>query len=245
MKGKSTVKKAILLAAGRGKRLQPHTDNIPKPLLVHQGKPTLDYIMDSLQVAGVNDVVLVTHYLAEQLEQYAVNRSETSEQRVRCIRQEVLSGTADALQCVLNECPEFETESFLLSATDYLLPINFFNELIQFHQSHSMGLSVSMKALPESELAGRSSIRFYDDQSIAEIVEKPPAGTAPSTMGANLTFILPGDIVPYVSKVSVSPRGEKEIQQAINSWLHAGGQGRGLTQDTPSEWSVQSSPSNL
>lgn len=237
----STVNRAILLAAGRGKRLKPYTDNTPKPLLVHQGKPTLDYLMDSLQVAGINDVVLVTHHLADQLEQYAQQRSEASGQRVRCVRQAVLSGTADALQCVLNECPEFEEESFLLSATDYLLPIDFFNELMQFHQSHAMGLSVSMKALPESELAGRSSIRFYDDQSIAEIVEKPPIGTAPSSMGANLTFILPNDMVPYVSKVPVSPRGEKEIQHAINSWLCAGGQGKGLLQATPSEWTAESS----
>lgn len=236
MSDSRVVKKAILLAAGRGKRLKPHTDNTPKPLLIHNGKPTLDYLMDSLRVAGINDVVLVTHYLAEQLEQYSVHRSQVSDQRVQCVQQEELIGTADALECVLNKCPEFAAQSFLLSATDYLLPRRFFPELIEFHESHTFGLSVSMKALQESELEGRSSIRFKADQSIAEIVEKPAAGTAPSSMGANLTFVLPGEIVPYVSQVPVSPRGEKEIQHAINSWLSAGGQGRGLLQETPSEW---------
>jgi NDP-sugar pyrophosphorylase family protein len=195
--------------------------------------------MDSLQVAGIKDVVLVTHYLGEQLEGYATRRALKSDQRVRCIQQPLLSGTADALQCVLNEYPEFGAHSFLLSATDYLVPMNFFPELIQFHESHSKGLSVSMKALPESELQGRSSVRFNVDESIAEIVEKPPAGTAPSSLAANLTFVLPGAIVPFVSRVPVSPRGEKEIHHAINSWLIAGGEARGLLQDTPSEWSPE------
>lgn len=236
MTGQGGVTKAILLAAGRGKRLKPHTDHTPKPLLEHNGKPTIDYLMDSLQVAGINDIVLVTHHLSDQLQAYATRRTLASDQRVRCTHQEHLSGTADALQCVLNEYPEFESHSFLLSATDYLVPINFFPELIQFHEAHSMALSVSMKALPESELVGRSSVRFNEDKSIAEIVEKPPAGTAPSPLAANLTFILPGDIVPYVSQVPVSPRGEKEVQHAINNWLMAGGQAMGLLQDTPSEW---------
>lgn len=233
------ITKAVLLAAGRGKRLKPHTDQTPKPLLVHDGKPTIDYLMDSLQVAGISDVVLVTHYMGEQLEAYAQHRATVSNQRVRCVQQQLLSGTADALQCVLNEYPEFGADSFLLSATDYLVPLSFFPELLEFHQAHSMGLSVSMKALPESELQGRSSVRFNSDQSIGEIVEKPPAGTAPSSLAANLTFVLPGTIVPYVSQVPVSPRGEKEIQHAINSWLSAGGQAAGLLQDTPNEWSPE------
>jgi len=230
---------AILLAAGRGKRLKPHTDSTPKPLLVHDGKPTIDYLMDSLQKAGINDVVLVTHHLSEQLEAYAIQRAQLSNQQVRCVQQETLSGTANALQCVIEEYPEFRTHSFLLSATDYLVPIEFFPELMHFHQSHSMELSVSMKALPENELEGRSSVRFNDDQSVAEIVEKPAVGTAPSSMAANLTFVLPKDIAPYVSQVPVSPRGEKEIQHAINSWLYDGGTASGILQETPSEWSPE------
>lgn len=245
MRRKFAVTQAVLLAAGRGKRLKPHTDHTPKPLLIHEGRPTLDHLMESLQAAGINDVVLVTHHLAGQVEAYAKHRIMVSDQRVRCVQQSELTGTADALQCVLKQYPEFGAQSFLLSATDYLVPIEFFPELISFHQEHSADLSVSMKALPESELQGRSSVRFNDDNSIGEIVEKPPAGTAPSSLAANLTFILPKAIVPYVAQVPVSPRGEKEIQHAINSWIIAGGQARGLTQDTPQEWSPDEDQTNL
>ncbi|MFK7893281.1 MAG: nucleotidyltransferase family protein [Granulosicoccus sp.] len=238
MMKKLAVKRAVLLAAGRGKRLRPHTDTTPKPLLVHRGKPTLDYLLGSLLSAGVDEVILVVNYRGEQIEQYARLWSAGHKQAVEVVYQSHLFGTAHALQEVIEERPEFVQEPFVLSATDYLVPGSFFSDFLHFHAEHDGDLSVSMKALDDAELASRSSVRFTDDQCIAEIVEKPVAGTAPSNVGANLTFVLPPSIVAYVDDVSVSPRGEREIQQAINAWLSEGGVARGLLQSTPAEWSA-------
>ena len=44
---------AVLLAAGRGKRLAPHTDRVPKPLLSLNGRPLLEYALHHLKQAGV------------------------------------------------------------------------------------------------------------------------------------------------------------------------------------------------
>src|SRR5439155_820049 len=60
---------AILLAAGLGTRLRPHTLTTPKPLLPVQGRPILDWTLGALP-KSVDRVVVVTHYLAEQVEQY-------------------------------------------------------------------------------------------------------------------------------------------------------------------------------
>lgn len=234
------ITRAVLLAAGRGKRLQPYTDNTPKPLLIYRGKPTLDYILDSLEAANVSDIVLVTHHLSEQLEQYAQLRTARSNQNLSCVRQEYLFGTSHALQSVVEHCPEFFDESFLLSATDYLVSREFYSNLLNFHAEHGAPLTVSLKQLPEAELTARSSVRFRQDDSIAEIVEKPPLGTAPSRVGANLSFVLPPDILSYVEDVPVSARGEREIQQAINMWIQAGGCARGLIQPVPLEWEANS-----
>lgn len=236
---KPPVQRAVLLAAGRGTRLKPFTDKTPKPLLVHRGKPTLDYLLGSLLAAGVDDVILVTHYLSEQIEQYAQAWSAGHRQRIQLVHQSHLFGTAHALNSVIEQAPDFVTQSFILSATDYLVPRTFFPDLLTFHASHADDLSVSMKALDEKEVTGRSSIRFVDDQSIIEIVEKPAPGTAPSLIGANLTFVLPPSIVPYIDEVPVSPRGEHEVQQAINAWLRQGGKARGLLQPTPREWQME------
>lgn len=233
---KAPVTRAILLAAGRGTRLQPYTDATPKPLLVHRGKPTLDYLMDSLLAAGVSDVVLVTHYLGEQIEAYAELRAARSQQRVRCVHQSHLFGTAHALQAVIDTTPDMVDMPFVLSATDYLVPREFFVNLLKFHAAHDGSVSASLKQLDESELTSRSSVRFNADHSIAEIVEKPDPGKAPSSVGANLTFVLPSAIVPHVGDVPMSPRGEQEVQQAINSLISAGETAYGLIQPIAAEW---------
>lgn len=236
MNTRAPVVRAVLLAAGRGTRLQPYTDTTPKPLLVHRGKPTLDYLLDSLLTAGVSDIVLVANHLSEQIEQYAKLRCASHAQRVRVARQSHLAGTAHALECAIEQFPDIVSEFFILSATDYLVPRTFFGDLLGFHAEHDAEVTVSMKTLDADEMAGRSSIRFLDDESIVEIVEKPAPGTAPSPIGANLTFVLPASIVAYLEEVPLSKRGEREVQQAINNWLRQGGKARGLLQAVPSEW---------
>ncbi|WP_052046208.1 nucleotidyltransferase family protein [Candidatus Paracaedibacter symbiosus] len=64
------IDQAILLAAGFGKRLQPLTLTTPKPLLPVQGTPILAHLLDRLRQHGVKKVVVNTHYLAQQLEDY-------------------------------------------------------------------------------------------------------------------------------------------------------------------------------
>lgn len=61
---------AFLLAAGFGKRLKPLTDELPKPLVLLQGKPLIARNLELLSKAGIKRVVVNTHYLAEKLEKY-------------------------------------------------------------------------------------------------------------------------------------------------------------------------------
>jgi MurNAc alpha-1-phosphate uridylyltransferase len=66
--------KAFVPAAGLGERMRPLTDNCPKPLLVIDGKPMLDRILDTLLEAGVTDVVVNTHYLGQMIIDHLKNR---------------------------------------------------------------------------------------------------------------------------------------------------------------------------
>ncbi len=58
---------AMLLAAGRGERMRPLTDTCPKPLLVVQGKPLMQWPMEALARGGVDTVVINTAWLGEQI----------------------------------------------------------------------------------------------------------------------------------------------------------------------------------
>ncbi|MBM4197713.1 MAG: nucleotidyltransferase family protein [Gammaproteobacteria bacterium] len=59
--------KAMILAAGRGERMRPLTDTLPKPLLVARGRPLIEHHLDALVRAGITDVVINLGWLGERL----------------------------------------------------------------------------------------------------------------------------------------------------------------------------------
>lgn len=67
-------KKAFVLAAGRGERMRPLTDNCPKPLLEVGGRTMLDRALDALAAAGVEEAVVNTCYLPEMIEAHLTRR---------------------------------------------------------------------------------------------------------------------------------------------------------------------------
>jgi MurNAc alpha-1-phosphate uridylyltransferase len=64
-------KRAIVLAAGFGQRMQPLTNGKPKPLLAVKGMPLIDYGFARLSEAGCDPIVVNVHYLADQIEAWA------------------------------------------------------------------------------------------------------------------------------------------------------------------------------
>jgi len=60
--------KAMILAAGRGERMRPLTDKIPKPLLVVRGKPLIQYHIEALVQAGITQIVINHAWLGEKIE---------------------------------------------------------------------------------------------------------------------------------------------------------------------------------
>lgn len=59
---------AMILAAGRGERMRPLTDSVPKPLLKIQGKPLIEYHLEALKRAGYQRVVINHAWLGQQIE---------------------------------------------------------------------------------------------------------------------------------------------------------------------------------
>jgi MurNAc alpha-1-phosphate uridylyltransferase len=61
---------AMLLAAGRGERMRPLTDTVPKPLLIVRGKPLMQWHVEALAAGGFHDVVTNTAWLGDKIEQH-------------------------------------------------------------------------------------------------------------------------------------------------------------------------------
>ena len=85
------LSKAVILAAGRGTRMQALTDQVPKPLLEVGGRPLLARVVDNLRQAGLADLLIVTGYRAEQVESHFAD-----ETGITFRRQQVRDGTARA-----------------------------------------------------------------------------------------------------------------------------------------------------
>jgi MurNAc alpha-1-phosphate uridylyltransferase len=67
-------KRAMILAAGVGKRMRPLTVTTPKPLIEVNGRALIDYGLDRLERAGVEETVVNVHYLADQVERHIARR---------------------------------------------------------------------------------------------------------------------------------------------------------------------------
>lgn len=73
-KSNSEISRAMVLAAGLGKRMRPLTERMPKPLVPIAGKPLIDHALDRLAEAGISEAVVNVHHLAGQLEDHLKDR---------------------------------------------------------------------------------------------------------------------------------------------------------------------------
>ncbi|HEY4344877.1 MAG TPA: nucleotidyltransferase family protein [Parvibaculum sp.] len=68
------IKRAMVMAAGKGTRMRPLTDTLPKPLVPFMGRPLIDHVLDRLDEAGVEEVIVNIHHFADLLEAHVASR---------------------------------------------------------------------------------------------------------------------------------------------------------------------------
>jgi N-acetyl-alpha-D-muramate 1-phosphate uridylyltransferase len=89
---------AVILSAGRGTRMRPLTLTTPKPLLKLDGKPILAHVLERLQAAGVQRIIVNAHHLAEQIEAFLADYPA-----VTLLREEELQETGGAITAMLGQ----------------------------------------------------------------------------------------------------------------------------------------------
>jgi MurNAc alpha-1-phosphate uridylyltransferase len=105
---------AMLLAAGKGERMRPLTEDRPKPLIEVAGRTLIDHALDRLVEAGIGRVVVNSHYRADQLEAHLAGRDDIE---IAISREETLLDTGGGVRnalALLGEGP------FLVANTDIL-----------------------------------------------------------------------------------------------------------------------------
>jgi len=69
------IRKAMVMAAGKGLRMRPLTETVPKPLVRLAGKPLIDHVLDRLAEAGIEEAVVNVHHLADMLVAHLATRT--------------------------------------------------------------------------------------------------------------------------------------------------------------------------
>ncbi len=189
--------RGFVLAAGEGTRMWPLTDTRPKPLVPLLNRPLLEYIFDSLIDAGVDSIaVLIGHEGRKIAERYG---KEYRGVRIEYVTQERRMGTGHAVL----HAEKFEDERFIVVNGDILFDgdvlkkvVKYDNAVVGVHRDDASNYGL-----------------LVGEESLKEIREKVPGSSGWVNTGI---YIFTRDIFEYLHRVSLSPRGEIELTDAIN-----------------------------
>lgn len=118
---------AVIMAGGKGQRLKPLTDNIPKPLLKVGDKPIMEHNLDRLVMFGIDDFWVSIKYLGEQIEEYFGNGKEKNIV-INYIRENSALGTIGAV----SKIKEFKHDYILVTNSDLLTNIDYEYFFLEF-----------------------------------------------------------------------------------------------------------------
>lgn len=123
----------VIMAGGKGIRLRPYTNDIPKPLLELNNKPIICHNIDRLRLYGVRDFHVSVNHLADKIINYLDKAYEDSDINISYIKEDIPMGTIGSLSLV----NDFENEHIFVMNADLLTTIDFEDFYLNFLSSKS------------------------------------------------------------------------------------------------------------
>lgn len=155
---------AVIMAGGRGSRLSPLTDTIPKPLLKVGDKPIIEYNIDRLADFGIDKIHLSIRYLGEQLITYFGDGQQKGIQ-LNYVSEDTPLGTLGALTLI----DQFQEETILVMNSDLLTNVDY---EAMFESFLEKGADLMMACIPYNVDIPYAVIETEGDQ-ITSFKEKP------------------------------------------------------------------------
>jgi UDP-N-acetylglucosamine diphosphorylase / glucose-1-phosphate thymidylyltransferase / UDP-N-acetylgalactosamine diphosphorylase / glucosamine-1-phosphate N-acetyltransferase / galactosamine-1-phosphate N-acetyltransferase len=207
------IRKAVLLAAGKGTRMKELTNELPKPMLEVQGKPILQHILEGLRGAGVTDFCLIVGYKAEVVRDYFGDGSKFGV-RIVYATQVVQDGTGRVVELARDFAG---SDPFILSYGDILINPENYRRLVAIGSAEAL---VSVKH-NEGEIAKGGCVVVNDRFELTDLIEKP-SGRAPSPWYNAGVYAFRPSIFRCTARLQLSPRGEYELTDAIRDLAQSG-----------------------
>jgi len=243
----TAIKKAVILVAGLGTRLLPATKSQPKEMLPVGRKPAVQYVVEELASAGIEEVLFVTGRAKRSIEDHfdqdetLINRLMTRGKvellqeissndlgvRFFYTRQSVPLGTADA---VLQGREFVGDEPFVVALGDSIIKAKCKSDLLRrmmaSHRAHQASVTVAVEAVPREQLGRYGIVRprgkVGEEFEIADVVEKPSPQEAPSNLALAGRYIFESSIFDSIVRTSPSSDGELQLPDSIRLMINEG-----------------------
>lgn len=189
--------KAVILSGGKGTRLRPLTDVIPKPMLPIGGKPHLEHIVELLKDNGVDHIIFSTGYLHEQVVEHFGDGSKYGIKFDYKEDGDIPLGTAGAIKNCENLLDLEPHESFIVFNGDILTDLDVF--FMYFgHMIDSKPNRITI-ALTPVENPSQFGVAVLDGRNIIEFVEKPDNPDYGNLINSGV-YILDKEVLDFIPK---------------------------------------------
>lgn len=210
--------KALVLAAGKGRRLRDTIGEISKCMVLINGRPLLAYALDNAIRAGIEEAVVVVGYKAGTIMEYFGN--EYRGMPLKYVFQKEQNGIIDAMESAVEA---LNGEDFLLLAGDELLFNSRHSEMIAEHYANKSFITCGMVDKDNVETIKKTyTIQYDDDKNIIKLVEKPQ--TVFNNLKGSCSCVFDGRVFDYRQDIQggVSANritGQMEFGGLLHYWM--------------------------
>jgi dTDP-glucose pyrophosphorylase len=155
---------AVIMAGGRGIRLAPLTDNIPKPMLPLGSKPIIEHNIDRLLQFGIENICITVRYLGEQIISHFGNGAAKSA-NISYFEENLPLGTIGAV----SQLPDFKNDTVLVMNSDLFTNIDLEEFYLHFVES---GSDMAVASVPYNVSVPYAVLEIENEQIVA-LKEKP------------------------------------------------------------------------
>jgi glucose-1-phosphate thymidylyltransferase len=207
----------VLLAAGKGTRLQPLTLARSKAMAPLAGRPMGARVADLLVAQGIRELIIVVSPSDEEIQPYFAERA-SFDVPVRFVLQHERMGMAHALSLAA----PLLTGDFILSACDNLVPLHHVQELVATHRAQNATATLSLMEI-DIQQSSKTGVVEWHSPYVRRIVEKPKPEHAPSNISSLPLYLFSPVLLELLPLVQRSERGEYELQDAIQMLIERTG----------------------
>jgi len=173
--------KAMILSGGRGKRLRPVTDTIPKPLIKINGKPLIEWKINYLKKFGIKDIIICSGYKGKKIENYIKKKKNFGCNIEYSVETSPL-GTGGAIKKAINNIVD---DSFIVLNGDIITNINLKKMMVKTNSIAAIELRTNYGTMKIKNNKIENEKKFINVKLYGE---KPSVVNAPSKKGAkNIT----------------------------------------------------------